>query len=543
REVRALFWVLLGGVGVVLLITCANVANLLLARAVDRQREMALRGALGAGRGRLVRQLLTESAILTVLGGVGAVVLAPMLLTVLTTAAPADVPLVDRAVIDARMLVFAAATALSSALLFGLAPAARLARVDLERALRSGRDASQGGHVRLRGSLLACQVALSVVLLVGAGLFVRSFRALGSVDLGFEPTGLALMDVDLPVARYPGTSEQVAFYDRLLERVSAIPGATAVAGSSQPPGTTDQMTFSFKIEGRTAPNPSGREDDEVTHAVTPGYFESIGLRMARGRSFDSEDDADGVPVVILNETLARKHFPDGDAVGHRITFREGETPWREVVGVVEDARLASPDAEPRAGIFVPYAQKSWPWATWMTVVVRTRAGLEGSSLAAPLREALHEVDPDLPPLRIYTVQQAFAENTARRSFAMTLVSGFGLLALVLSVVGLYGLITYSVAREQREIGVRIALGAHARDVVGRVLGRSLALTVAGTVVGLVAAVAVSRWIASLLFGVSPVDAVTYGLCATLMVVVASLTATVPALRAARTDPVEAIRSD
>jgi hypothetical protein len=265
--------------------------------------------------------------------------------------------------------------------------------------------------------------------------------------------------------------------------------------------------------------------------------------MARGRSFDSEDDADGVPVVILNETLARKHFPDGDAVGHRITFREGETPWREVVGVVEDARLASPDAEPRAGIFVPYAQKSWPWATWMTVVVRTRAGLEGSSLAAPLREALHEVDPDLPPLRIYTVQQAFAENTARRSFAMTLVSGFGLLALVLSVVGLYGLITYSVAREQREIGVRIALGAHARDVVGRVLGRSLALTVAGTVVGLVAAVAVSRWIASLLFGVSPVDAVTYGLCATLMVVVASLTATVPALRAARTDPVEAIRSD
>jgi len=543
REVRALFWVLLGGVGVVLLITCANIANLLLARAVDRQREMALRGALGAGRGRLVRQLLTESAMLTVLGGAGALVLAPVLLDTLVAAAPADVPLLDRAAIDLRMLAFTTATALSCALLFGLAPAMRLTRVDLEATLRSGRDASQSGHLRLRGGLLVGQVALSVVLLVGAGLFVRSFRALQATDLGFEPQGLVLMDVDLPRARYPTISEQVSLFDRLLERVQAVPGVSAVAGSAQPPGGRLVMTFGFTIEGRAASNPNGREDDEVLHAVTPGYFEAIGLDMAAGRPFDSLDGADGAPVVILNETLAAKHFPSGDAIGQRIAFRVGETPWREIVGVVEDARLQSPDAAPQAGIFIPYGQKTWPWLTWMTVVARSEAGADPIGLTQPLRQALREVDRDLPPQGIRTVAAAFRENTAQRTFAMTLVSGFGLLALVLSVVGLYGLITYSVAREQREIGVRIALGARSGDVVGRVLRRSLALTAAGAVAGLGGAAGVSRVIESQLYGVSATDALTYALTACLMLAIAAVTAALPALRAARTDPVEAIRSD
>jgi putative ABC transport system permease protein len=542
RNVASLFWVLLGGVGVVLLIACGNLANLLLARAVSRQREIAVRGALGAGRGRILRQLLTESGLLALAGGMGAIALAPLLLGVLVRAAPADIPLLDRAAIDLGMLAFSAAAALGCAALFGLAPAVRLSRSDLETALRSGRDGSHAGHLRLRGALLVAQVSLSVVLLVGAGLFVRSFRAMHATELGFDPEGLVLMDVDLPGPRYPEIPTQTAFYERLLERVSSIPGVTA-AGTSQPPGGGAGMTFSFAIEGREASNPNGREDDETLHAITPGYFDVLGQAIVAGRAFDARDGADGAPVVILNESLARKHFPDGDAVGHRIAFRVGETPWREIVGVVADARLESPDVEPDPGIFIPFAQKTWPWLTWTTVVARVDPTVDQASVPAALRDALTELDPALPPQSIRTVEAEFRENTARRSFAMTLVSGFGVLALLLCVVGLYGLITYSIARQRREIGVRIALGAGSGDVVGQVLRRSVVLTALGAAGGVAVALGVSRAIESLLYGVSAVDPSTYALTVAGVMIVALATAALPALRAARTDPVRALRTE
>ena len=545
REVEALLWVLLGGVAVVLLITCGNIANLLLARAVGRRREIALRGALGAGRRRIVRQLLTESLMLTLLGGLGAVMIAPLVMGALVAAAPADMPLLDRAAIDGRMLAFTAAAALSCALLFGLAPALRLARApDLQSALRSGRDGSSGGHLRARGALLATQVALSVVLLVGAGLFARSFRALAATEPGFDPQGLVLMDAALPDASYPETPGQTAFYERLLERVEALPGVASAAGSSQPPARGSNMTFSFAIEGRTASNPSGREDDEPLHAVTPGYFQVLGQRVVSGRPFGPADRADGAPVVIFNETLARKHFPDGDAVGHRISFRPGETPWMEIVGVVADVRLESPDVAPRAAIYIPFAQKSWDWLTQLTVVARAEPGSgDPAVLGEGLRDALLALDAGLPPLSIRTLEAAFRDNTAPRSFAMTLVGGFALLALVLSVVGLYALITYSVASERREIGVRIALGAHAGDVVGRVLRRALLLATTGALAGLVGAAGLSRLVEGLLFGVSPVDGLTYAAVTALVLGIALATTAAPAWRAARTDPMEAIRAD
>jgi putative ABC transport system permease protein len=542
RNVASLFWVLLGGVGVVLLIACGNLANLLLARAVSRQREIAVRGALGAGRSRILRQLLTESTLLAVAGGVGAIALAPLVLGVLVGAAPADVPLLERATIDVRMLAFSAAAALGCALLFGLAPAVRLSRSDLESALRSGRDASQAGHLRLRGALLVAQVSLSVVLLVGAGLFVRSFQAMHAAPLGFEPDRLVLMDVDLPGPRYPEIPTQASFYERLIEQVSGLPGVTAAA-TSQPPGNGTGMTFSFAIEGREATNPNGREDDETLHAITAGYFEVLRQAVVAGRAFDARDGADGAPVVILNESLARKHFPDGDAVGHRMAFRVGETPWREIVGVVADARLESPDVEPDPGIFIPFAQKTWPWLTWSTIVARVEPGVDLSTVPAALRSTLLELDPELPPQSIRTVEAELAENTARRTFAMTLVSGFGLLALLLSVVGLYGLITYSVARQRREIGVRIALGAGRADVVGQVLRRSLLLTAIGAMGGVAVAVVASRAIESLLFEVSATDATTYALTVGVVMAVALATASLPAVRAARTDPIRALRAD
>ena len=543
RNVEALFRVLLGSVVVVLLIACGNIANLLLARAVARQREVALRGALGAGRGRILRQLLTETLLLTALGGTGALVFAPVLLRALVSVAPGDIPLLERAVIDGRMLAFAAAAAIGSAVLFGLAPALRLARADLQSALRGGQGSSAAGHVRLRGGLLVGQVALSVLLLVGAGLFVRSFRALQTTELGFDPERLVLMEVNLPQARYPDRPEQVGFYDALLARARALPTVIDAAGTSQPPGSASGMTFSFAIEGRVASNPSGREDDETLHAITPGYFDVVGSRIVGGRGFDERDTEDALPVVIINESLARKHWPEGGALGSRMAFRVGETPWREVVGVVGDARLESPDVEPEPAIFIPFAQKTWPWLTWTTVVARTRAGADPLAVTSGLRSALLELDPALPPQSLGTVEAAFRRNTARRTFAMSLVTGFGVLALVLSVVGLYGLVSYSVARQRREIGVRIALGAHSGDVVGRVLKSSLGLTLLGAAGGVAVAAAASRVIDGLLYGVSALDAPTYVVTVAVVGLVALATAALPARRAARTDPIGALKSD
>ncbi|MDH3222321.1 MAG: ABC transporter permease, partial [Gemmatimonadota bacterium] len=277
--VAPLLTVLLGGVLVVLLIACANLANLLLARAVARRREMAVRGALGASRGRVLGQLLTESGLLALLGGIGALFVAPLLIRVLVSSAPAGTPLLDGATMDLRMLAFAGATALGCALLFGLAPSLRLSRTSFDSALRTARDASPSGQIGLRSALLVVQVGLTVVLLVGAGLFVRSFRALNDTDLGFDPSNLALMLVDLPSARYPDNPAHVAMYTQLLQRIEALPGVVSAAATSQAPGATGAMTFSFAIDGRVATNPNGREDDEPLHAVTPGYFEVLGRRI------------------------------------------------------------------------------------------------------------------------------------------------------------------------------------------------------------------------------------------------------------------------
>ena len=539
--VAPLLWVLMGGVVVVLIIACANLANLLLARAVARQKEMAVRGALGASRGRVLGQLLIESALLAAVGGAGAMLVAPLLIRVLVSAAPPGTPLLAGVGMDLRMLGFAAATALGCSVAFGLVPSLRLSRTSFESALRSGRDASPGGQNRIRSLLLVTQVGLTVLLLVGAGLFVRSFRALSSTDVGFDPDHLVLMGVELPSSRYPDTPTHNAFYEQLLEAVGALPGVVGVAATSQAPGSLGQMTFSFAIDGRVATNPSGREDDEPLHAVGGDYFRVLGRRIVEGRAFDAGDRADAAPVVIINESLARKHWPQGGALGQRIAFRVDETPWREIVGVVEDARLGSPDVPSGPALYIPYAQKRWEWLAWNSILVRTAARADPAATLAAMRETLLGLDGDLPPQSAGTVAEAFRRNTARRTFAMTLVSGFGILALVLSVVGLYGLISYSVAQQRREIGVRIALGARSRGLVQRVLGRSLGLTLAGAAAGVAAALLATRVLEALLFGVSPTDPATYLATVALIVGVALVTSWIPAYRAATTDPTTALR--
>jgi putative ABC transport system permease protein len=539
---RPLFILLLVGVGVVLLAACANLMNLLLARAVAREREIAVRGALGAGQGRLARQLLTESGLLAVLGGVGALFLAPLLLRVVLSAAPADVPLLDRAVIDGRVLLFTGAVTLACAALFGAVPVLRLSRTGIDATLRAARGGGRRDAARLRAGLIVAQVAVSVVLLVGTALFVRSSAALQAVDVGFDTRGLVIMGVDLPARRYAESADHVAFYRQLLERAAGMPGIGRVAGTSAPPGGTG-MTFSFSIEGRAATNASGREDPEQLRAVTPGYFELMGQRVVRGRTFTRDDHADATPVVIINEALSRKHWPAGVALGARIAFRAGESPWLRVVGIVGDVRLHGPDEEPVPAMYIPYAQKTWPWLAWMSVIARTAPDAAATPAQLALRAALADVDASVPPQRLTTARDVFSEALARRTFAMTLVTGFGVIALLLVVIGLYGLLAYTVTQHRHEIGVRLALGASARGVVRNVLLRALRLAVPGAVIGLVLAMGAARLMRSLLFGVGPVDLPAYAAATLLVIGAALLTAVPPARRAAQTSPLEALRAD
>ncbi len=543
RDARTLLWVLLGGVSVVLLIGCGNLANLLMARAAAREREMAVRGAMGAGRGRIVRQLLTESGLLAFLGGLGALLLAPALLGVLVAGAPPDLPLIDRARIDVRMFTFAAAVSFACAATFGLVPALRLSRTDLNRALRGTRTTAGTPQARLGEGLLVSQVAFSVVLLVGAGLLVQSFRALNATDPGFDPDGMTVMEMDLPFARYGDNAQQAGLYDAVIERARAVPGVEAAAAASMTPASGQSMTFSFSIEGREASNPSGREDDELLVAVTPGYFDVMRQAVLDGRAFDDGDGPEGVPVVIISQSLADKHWPTGGAVGSRISFRAGETPWREVVGVVQDARLESPDLDPGPVVYVPHAQKQWSWLTWMGVLARRADGVGPGPVAEGLRAAVVEVDPLLPPHGITTIDERFRATTAKRTFAMRLVSGFGGLALLLSLVGLYGILGYMLARQRREIGLRLAMGADRTDIVSRVLGRSLALTLLGAALGVGASVGLVRLVDSLLYGVSPTSPGVYTTIVLGVTLVAGLTAMGPARRAAGTDPLEALAAE
>ncbi|MEX2526041.1 MAG: ABC transporter permease [Gemmatimonadota bacterium] len=542
-DVRPLLILLLCGVGAVLLIACGNLASLLLARGVGRDRELAVRRTLGAGRGRIVRQLFTESTLLALVGGACALLVAPLLLQLLLEAAPTGIPLLERAKIDAGMLFFAGGATVGCALLFGLTPAFRLARVDLQTTLRGARTASPAGQTRLREGLLVTQVALSVLLIVGTGLFVRSFQALQQTELGFDESNLVIFSVDLPMPRYPDSPQQSDFYHRMVERARGTPGVVSAAASSHPPGSGNAMTFSFAIEGREATNPSGREDDELLLAVTPGYFETLRQRILQGRAFDSRDHAGAVPVVIIGESLARKHWPEGGAVGERIAFRAGETPWLEIVGVADDVRLESPDVAPRPMIYIPFAQKSWEWLTWGSVVARAQEGADPVAVQNALRTGMLELDPDLPPQSLGTVEHAFRENTASRTFAMTLVAGFAAMALLLSAVGLYGFLSYAVLRQRQEIGVRLALGARRGAVVRTVLGRSLKLALTGAVLGTAGAAAASQIVESMLFGVSALDASTYAFTVVLILTIALGAAFLPAWQASRISPLRALASE
>jgi putative ABC transport system permease protein len=539
-DIKTALLVLLGAVGFVLLVACANVANLLLARAAVRRKEVALRVALGAGRMRLMRQFLTESVLLAALGGALGLLLALWGLSVLKAFVPESLAEVKNVALDARLLGFTAAVSLVTGLVFGLAPAAQASRLDLNEMLKEGgRDSSSGrGGDRLRGLLVVAEVAVSLVLLIGAGLLVNSFVRLRSLDPGFSPENLLTMSVMLPQQKYPDHARRVAFFSELTSRVEALPGVRAAAVTNWIPLTLQGDTFGVSVEGRPDPGPDKRPD-VVTRVVSQDYFDAMGIRLLRGRKFDERTDrADSRPVAVVSETMARRLWPGEDPIGKRVQPGEPDpNGWIEVVGVAGDVRQFDLAAEPRLQMYLPYAQ--FEWFVPRQLVVKTDG--EPAGLAAAVRKTVWELDRDQPVSDVRTMEEVLSGSVARQRFSTLLLGVFAALALLLAAVGIYGVMSYAVAQRTREIGIRIALGAQAGSVLRLMVGQGLKLAAAGVALGLVGALLLTRLMSSLLFGVSATDPATLVCISVVLVGVALLASYIPARRAAKVDPLVALR--
>jgi putative ABC transport system permease protein len=536
-NIRPALSVLLGAVGFVLLIACANVANLLLARSSARQREMAIRTALGASRFRIIRQLLTESILLSVLGGALGLLLALWATDLLTGLGGGDIPRLGAISVDARMLGFTAAVSLLTGIIFGLAPALDASKPDLNVSLKEGGRVAVGGRQRFRQLLIVSEVALSLVLLIGAGLMMRSFWRLQHVQLGFETENLLTMDISLPRTRYAEADQAALFQQRLVERLSALPGVTSAASSTVLPLSGGNSCDGVTIEGRPLGN-AGEAPCVEVRASSPGYLQTMGIPLVRGRQFTERDTKDAPFVVIVNEALARRFFAGQDPIGRRISHSApgGPPVWREIVGVVGDVRHFGLDAEPLPEFYEPQLQAP----TWGTsLVVRSEADL--ASIAGAVRAEVRRMDSDLPVYNLKSMRELVSEAVAQPRFRTLLLSIFAAVALLLSGVGLYGVMNYWVTQRTREIGVRMALGARQSDVLKMVVGQGMTLAALGVGVGLVASFAMTRIISSLLFGVSATDPLTFVAVPLVLSLTAFLASYIPARRATRVDPMIALR--
>jgi len=539
-DTRTALLVLLGAVGFVLLIACVNVANLLLARATTRGSELAVRSALGAGRARLTKQLLTESGLMALLGGGLGLVLAYLGTTLLVSIAPPGTPRIEEVGVDGRVLGFAVAVSVISGLLFGLVPALRSARGDLNAGLREGGRGGSGaqGGMRARGVLVSGQVALALMLLVGAGLLVRSFQKLRSEDLGFQPQDVLSLQVGVSPERYPDPQTLRSFVHRAEERLGAIPGVSSVGTTTWLPLTGFGSDTGFNIEGQPLPE-RGQSQAVWFRRVTPGYPEAIGMRLEAGRWITDRDDANAPRVVVINEGLARRFFPDESPLGHRINLGNPANPtWREIVGVAAEARYFGIRDDSRDALYLPFDQA--PARPIFMVLKSTR---DPATLTGEVRAAIAELDPALAVAAIRPMDDLVSDALGPQRFVTTLLGLFAGVALLLAVVGLYGVVSYGVSQRLREMGVRLALGAEGADIRSLVLGQSLRLVAAGLVVGVLGGLAVTRLMKNLLFGVSATDPWTYGVVALALAVVAVLASALPAFRAARVDPIRVLRSE
>jgi putative ABC transport system permease protein len=532
---RPAILVLAAAVGLVLLIACANVANLLLARASGRGREMAVRTALGARRSRLIRQLLAESLLLAAIGGALGTLLAMWGVGALVAASPAGAPRVDAIGVNAAVLAFTLGMTLLTGILFGFAPALHASRADLTSGLREGaRGQAGGGGGRMRRVLVVAETALALILLAGAGLLLRSFVELQAVDRGFDSSHVLVGNVNAPRARFDNPGKIIALYDRLVERLGAVPGAESTALVSVLPLSGSDSDFGFFIEGRPRPATPAEQPTAWYRIVSSDYFRTMRIRILRGRGLTDADGTSAPHVVVINESLARKYWPNEDPLGRRISL--DDTTFT-IVGIVADIRHRGPDRPPDEEMYLHYRQ----YPERGTVVVARSASGHAASLAPAIREAVRDVDPALPVANVTTMEQLEADAVSQPRFVMLLVGLFAAVALTLALVGVYGVLSYAVAQRTSEIGVRMALGATRGDVLRLVLADGLKMVAVGAVIGIAGAAAAGYAMRALLFGVSAVDLPTLGLTAAVLLAAAVLACAAPARRAIRIDPVEALR--
>ena len=539
-EVRPALWVMLGAVGFVLLIACANVGNLVLARATARQRELAVRAALGAGRGRLVRQMLAESVLLSMLGAAAGLALAWWGIFALRTTVAERLPIarLEQVGVDGRVLLFTLAAAFVSAILFGIAPALTSAGPKLTDTLKDGgRSGSAARGARIRSAFVVIEIALALVLLVGAGLLLRSFMTVLRVDPGFDPSRTITMRVSIPQSKYPDAERQQAFFNQLFERLDALPGVAATGGNSFLPMTGLGAATGFEVVGQARPA-AGQEPVTDVRVITHDYFKAMGIPLLRGRAFDDRDRGAKIRRVIINQALAAKHFSGQDPIGKSIIVGWNDPGPDEIVGVVGDVRQQDLETEARATIYWPPGRFTYPFAT---VAIRTAGDPRGVVPAAVA--ALHDLDPNVAAADIRTMEEVIDASVAQRRLTMLLLGGFAALALALAAVGIYGVIGYSVSQRTQEIGIRMALGAQRGAVMRLVVGQAMALAAAGLVAGAIGAWLLTRLMQKLLFGVTPSDPLTFAAVSILLALVAAVAASVPGLRATRVDPVVALRSE
>ncbi len=538
EQLKPALLVLFGAVGFVLLIACANVANLLLCRAVGRSRELALRAALGASRTRLLRQLLTESLLLALTSGALGLLLGLWEMESLATNSAANLPALFAVKLDRTVFSFTLGAALLTGVLFGLVPALRFSRPDLNEVLKEGGRAAgtSPARNRLRSLFVVAQVALSLVLLVGAGLMVRSFVNLLSVAPGFDAHNVLTLEYRVPRNKYPDPQQQWRFHEQVVARMQQLPGVEAAAAVMAIPHGGNAGSSQFTLPERATP-PSGQEPRAQTNRIDPHYFRTMKIPVLQGRVFTAQDQAQTPPVVVINQTMARQYWPSGAAVGRQVHLLTPDV-TATIIGVVGDVRHLSLDEPAQPQIYLAYAQQPHIFAS---LVVRTRT--DANDFANAVRAAIWSVDAEQPVWKVRTLDWLLQRSLSGQRFLLQLIGGLAALALVLAAVGIYGVIAYAVSQQTHEIGIRLALGAQAADILKLVVRQGAALTLAGVALGLLASLGLTRWLRGIVFGVSVIDPLTFVGVAVLLTLVALLACWLPARRATKVDPMIALRTE
>jgi putative ABC transport system permease protein len=530
-------FMLLGAVGFILLIACANVANMLLARAAARQKEIAIRLSLGAGRWRIIRQLITESVLLSFLGGILSLLLAMWACDLLVNIGPDYIPRLKEISLDRQVLGFTFAISILTGILFGLAPALHATKPDISRSLKDGGISSTGirGN-RLRSMLVVAEVALSLVLLIGAGLLINSLLRLQMVDPGFRPENVLAVRVGL-TPKYSENPQKIAFFKQLIERIEALPGAESVGAINDLPLSGNQSITRIVIEGQPAVE-EGKEPVVDWRQISPNYFKTMGIPLIIGRDFTSQDDRSVPPVAIINQSLAQKHWPDQNPIGKRFKFASTapNNPWITVIGLVGDIRHLGLNESEGPALYISYLRSP---RSGMFITVRSN--LDRANLTAAIQKEIWAMDIDQPIASIKTMDQFLSKSTSEPRFYSVLLGIFAVLALVIAAVGIYGVMSYTVAQRTHEIGIRMALGAQPGDVLRLILGKSLALVIIGVIIGVAAASVITRILAGFLFGITPTDPITFATISLILSFVALIASYLPARRATKVDPIVALR--